>query len=62
MAGFSMKIIPTSKLDAYRAQTFRTSAAMKLANPQQAVDYVNERGFIFFWPVKGMCFQACGRL
>jgi len=31
---------------------------MKLANPQQAVDYVNERGFIFFWPVKGYVFPS----
>jgi len=58
MASFSMNTIPTSKLEAYRAQTFRTSAAMKLANPQQAVDYVNERGFIFFWPVKGYVFPS----
>ena len=57
-AGFSMKIIPTSKLDAYRARTFRTSAGLKLSTPQQAIDYVNERGFIFFWPVKGFVFPS----
>lgn len=51
-----MPIITKSKLDAYRANTFRTSPGVELKSPQQAIDYVNERGFIFFWPVKGYNF------
>jgi hypothetical protein len=55
-AGFFMHTISRSKLDAYRAKTFRTSPGLELRSPQQAIDFVDERGFIFFWPVKGYPF------
>ena len=57
-AGFFMNTIPLAKLDAYRAQTFRTSTGSELKTPQQAIQYVNERGFIFFWPVKNFVFPS----
>lgn len=38
----------------YQLKTFRISESARLRTPQQAVDFVNERGFIFFWPVKGV--------
>src|SRR5689334_11523643 len=38
----------------YRAQTFRTAPGLRLNNADQAVDFVNQRGFIFFWPIKGV--------
>jgi hypothetical protein len=41
------------QLDQYRAATFRTGPGMRILTPEQAVEYVNERGFIFFWPMKG---------
>lgn len=53
-----MNTIPLAKLDAYRAQTFRTSTGSELKTPQQAIQYVNERGFIFFWPVKNFVFPS----
>ena len=31
---------------------------MRLTTPEQAVDYVNDRGFIFFWPTKGFVFPS----
>jgi hypothetical protein len=55
-AGFYMHMISRSKLDAYHAITFRTARGLELKSPQQAIDFVNERGFIFFWPVKGYAF------
>ncbi len=39
-------------LSAYRARTFRTDSRLRLKNVEQAVEFVNERGFIFFWPNK----------
>ena len=36
----------------YRRETFRLSPDLKLRNKEQAVKYVNERGFIYFWPIK----------
>ncbi|MEW6650338.1 MAG: crosslink repair DNA glycosylase YcaQ family protein [Chloroflexota bacterium] len=37
----------------FRQITFRLSMTNRLRTRQQAVDYVNERGFIFFWPIQG---------
>lgn len=48
-----MITLSASQLKQYQEKTFRTSDSSRLRTPQQAVDFVNERGFIFFWPVKG---------
>ncbi len=40
------------KVAQYRKRTYRTTASLRLHNPQDAIDFVNERGFIFFWPIK----------
>jgi len=53
-----MRYISPSKLTEYRDQTFRLRPDLKLKNPQQAVNFVDERGFIFFWPVKGYPFPS----
>ncbi len=36
----------------YRSQTFRTAAGLRLHSADEAVDFVKERGFIYFWPIK----------
>jgi len=36
-------------LQRYRAQTFRLDQPLR--SKEEAVDYVNQRGFIFFWPI-----------
>jgi len=48
------KIIHRQTLETYRAHTFRYLPAWKLRNQKQAVEFVNERGFIYFWPIKGV--------
>ncbi len=48
------KTINTAQLKAYRAATFGLSRQKRLTSPSQAVKYVNERGFVYFWPVKGI--------
>jgi hypothetical protein len=40
------------RLRAYRAQTFRTVSGRRLTRKEQAIEFVNERGFCFFWPIK----------
>jgi hypothetical protein len=40
-------------INQYRADTFRTRPGLRLRSVAGAVEYVNERGFIFFWPMKG---------
>jgi len=38
----------------YRARTFRTDAEDVLRTVEDAVEFVNDRGFVFLWAVKGV--------
>lgn len=49
-----MKTISLETVQKFRARTFRTSPNLGIKTAQQAVDFVNDRGFVFFWPVKGV--------
>ncbi|MGV8027109.1 MAG: DNA glycosylase AlkZ-like family protein [Anaerolineaceae bacterium] len=40
------------KAAAYREKSYHISRSLRLHAPQDAVDFVNERGFIYFWPIK----------
>ncbi len=44
--------IPAEAIAAHRARTFRTAPSLRLKSKEQAIQYVNERGFIYFWPIK----------
>lgn len=46
--------LPREALDEYRAATFRTRPAFRLTRVEEAVDFVNLRGFIHFWPIQGV--------
>jgi DNA glycosylase AlkZ-like len=48
-----MTVIPEELIYAYRAQTFRWLPGLRLKERQEAVDFVKERGFVFFWPITG---------
>jgi hypothetical protein len=43
-----------TRWEAYRTETFRLGRAGKLRNEDDAVQFVNERGFVYFWPNKGV--------
>jgi hypothetical protein len=49
-----MSSIDLNKLKAYKAKTFNLSLATRLTTPAQALDFVNARGFVYFWPIKGI--------
>jgi len=49
-----MAVIPEEFVQAYRAQTFHLLPGQRLRERQQAVDFVTERGFVFFWPITGV--------
>ena len=49
-----MPTLNLERLKALRARTFHLLAATHVQSPAQALDFVNERGFTFFWPVKGI--------
>jgi hypothetical protein len=40
------------KIEAYRQDTFRPSAGMRIKSRDEAIQFVNQRGFIYFWPIK----------
>jgi hypothetical protein len=46
--------IPVAKLAAYRRQTFRLDESRKLQTADDALHFVNERGFVYLWPIKGV--------
>lgn len=49
-----MPTLDLKKLNSHRARTFRTSPSPRVASPKAALDFVNARGFIYFWPIKGI--------
>ncbi len=49
-----MPLLDPKCLQAYRARTFCLPPASPIASPAQALDFVNRRGFVFFWPIKGI--------
>jgi len=53
-----MPKLDPDKLKAHRARTFNLPPHPKLTSPAQAVDFVNARGFVYFWPIKGVDFPS----
>ncbi len=53
-----MTVVDKEKLQSFRAQTFRLVSGTTLQSRSQAVDFVNQRGFIFFWPISGILFPS----
>ncbi len=49
MSGIDLKA-----LKAHRARTFRTLPSNRVTNPAEALDFVNARGFVYFWPISGV--------
>jgi len=49
-----MPSIDLKKLDTHRARTFRLPPSPRVTTPKAALDFVNARGFVYFWPIKGI--------
>lgn len=47
-----MPELSSDRLKEYRQQTFRSTEQLQLSNAHQAVEFVNQRGFVYFWPIK----------
>lgn len=45
-------------LQSFRSHTFRLQPGRRLRNLDDALDFVNERGFVYFWPIKGIIFPS----
>lgn len=47
-------MLDVKKLTAHRARTYRLSSLGRVRTARGARSFVNERGFIYFWPIKGI--------
>jgi hypothetical protein len=50
--------ITAEQLDEYRRDTFRLREELYLHGKDDALRFVNERGFVYFWPIKGIIFPS----
>ena len=46
-----MSLIDLKKFDTHRTRTFNLPPHKKLSSQAQALKFVNQRGFVFFWPI-----------
>lgn len=49
-----MERLSLNRIQSYRDHTFRTRPGRRITSQEQAIEYVNERGFIYFWPIKAI--------
>jgi len=47
-----MSILSFQPILDYRAQTFRSTAERRISTKEEALAFVNERGYVYFWPIK----------
>lgn len=47
-----------TKVENYRRRTFRLAQDRRLQSEEEAVAFVRERGFIFFWPIRDVLFPS----
>ena len=47
-----MTSLTWEQIDAHRTKTYHLAPGLRVTNPEEAIDFVNERGFTFFWPIK----------
>ncbi|HEX9013045.1 MAG TPA: crosslink repair DNA glycosylase YcaQ family protein, partial [Anaerolineaceae bacterium] len=50
--------LPLQSLQAYRQRTFRSAEGLRLRSIDEAVRFVEERGYIFFWPNRDLVFPS----
>jgi hypothetical protein len=53
-----MPTITVEQLDNYRKQTYRLQTGLQLSSQDEALNYVQERGFVYFWPIKNITFPS----
>ena len=49
-----MPTLSPDRLAAYRAETYHLRPDLRVLTREQAIDFVNRRSFVHFWPVKGV--------
>jgi hypothetical protein len=47
-------MITLDRINEYRSETFAFQPHLRLKTKNDAIRYVNERGYIYFWPIQGI--------
>ncbi len=47
-----MSVLTPERIQAYRRATYRLLPGQRVTRREEAIAFVNERGYVFFWPVK----------
>jgi hypothetical protein len=47
-----MAELTLNKIKAYRRETYRVSAGNRIKTREEAIQFAQQRGFIYFWPIK----------
>jgi hypothetical protein len=47
-------MIISRRIIEYRSRTYRTAGRLRITTKEDAIQFVNQRGFIFFWPIKNI--------
>ena len=50
----AMPTLSSDRLAAYRAETYHSRPDLRVLTREQAIDFVNRRGFVHFWPIQGV--------
>jgi DNA glycosylase AlkZ-like len=53
-----MVTLTNQLIQSYRAEKFGLLPGQRLKTKEQAIEYVDQRGFIFFWPITGIPFPS----
>ncbi len=51
-------MLTLANLRSHRSQTYRTAPGLEVRSIEDAVEFVNQRGLVFFWPIKGIEFPS----
>lgn len=51
-------LLNNQTLQSYRIGTFRSSPGLRVKDLEEAVRFVEQRAFIFFWPITGITFPS----
>ncbi len=49
-----MRQLSARQLQSYRQETFRLHQELRLRSKEDALGFVEARGFVYFWPIKGV--------
>jgi hypothetical protein len=50
----NLSMLSIEKIRSFRAKTFRQEPGLRIKSKEEALQFVDERGFVYFWPITDM--------